>query len=845
MDEDGKKRTKKHKNRLKFKKNLTYHFLCCIMQLHVAQIVYKYSQGSEVSFQALFAGSGVGYCDTVKRGSMQNMYGNRRKGGKIMKRKLLAVLLASAMVVSMTACGNNNAPAEPEAPSDQTEADAPSTDNEGTENSDDTTGGDEEEEAVYAELRSLANKEYGTDYVSMYSQFGKETSIADVIEDEETGFAYIERDGVRYELGLDFLSMAMVYNVTVPDGGVWETEDDVYATWWKLYIQRWNYLLPEIPLYSNEYYDLYNADIKGVEEHPTNPYWSPSDALIDWTSEKESGDIIIGNTTELSGKFRYATFGGNNPNAADLDIQEMTVGLETVATTKEGGFEWNDTVVKSHEAVDNADGSKTFTIEINEGLKFSDGSPVTAKNYVVFTMVFSSPVGAAAAGKDHMSGRPIVGFGDFNTYAGPDSAEGNKVFTGLHLIDDYKFSVTISPDELPYFYDITYAGFTAQYVPMWINECDILDDGDGVYFTDDFYAMTGDKYDMADYVYGISRNTDTTYPYSGPYMVESFDVADSSAVLKINPEFPGNYEGAVPSIETVIYKRIIPSTQLADLQSGGIDAISGITGGNETNEALALADGSGGKYVYTHYSRAGYGKLGFRADFGPVQFAEVRQAIAYCMDRAAFAKDFTGGYGGVTDGPYYTGSWMYKAAVGQGMMLDAYATSADSAIAVLEEGGWVYDAEGNAYESGVRYKQIPAEEMSENDITFQSKDGAYVTNQVGDYYYMPLVLNWYGTSDNPFTDLLQTGFYSNENLKTAGFEIQQTIGEFNPMLDELYQAAVYGYYSGTPLYTCFNFATGFTSAAYDYAYNLTIDPDMYDNYSQYYIKDEADAYWLK
>ena len=110
---------------------------------------------------------------------------------------------------------------------------------------------------------------------------------------------------------------------------------------------------------------------------------------------------------------------------------------------------------------------------------------------------------------------------------------------------------------------------------------------------------------------------------------------------------------------------------------------------------------------------------------------------------------------------------------------------------------------------------------------------------------MPLVLNWYGTSNNEFTDLLVTGFMENENIKAAGFVVQNTIGEFNPMLDELYQAPIYGFYSGTPLYTCFNLATGFTSAAYDYSYNMTIDPSMYDNYSAYYIKDEADIYWLQ
>ncbi len=696
--------------------------------------------------------------------------------------------------------------------------------------------------AEEAETKSINGKEYGVDYTSLYSQFGKETTIADVTEDEETGLCYIEKDGVEYELGLDFLSMAMVYNTQVVDG--WDTEDDVYATWWRYYMQRWNYLMPEIPLYANEYYDLYNAQIKGTDEHPTNPYWSPASALIDWTSEKEDNSIIMGNTTDLSGKFRYAAFGGTNPGAADLDVQNLSTGLETVAITKEGGYEWNPTVVKSHEETMNEDGTRTYTVTIYDDLKLSDGTPVTVKNYVVFPMVFSSPVGVAAAGKDHQSGMTLEGFKTFNTYDGTEGS-GTKELAGLRMIDDYTYSITVSADYANYFYAISYAGLSAYDVSLWIGDADVKDDGNGVYFTDDFYAKEGDKYVMADHIVTASQNTDTTYPYSGPYVVKSYDSADKSAVLELNPNFKGNYEGVKPTIAKVVYKKIVSSTQLEDLKAGTLDVIAGITGGDETNEALALADGSDGKYVYTHYSRAGYGKLGFRADYGPAQFTEVRQAVAYCMDRAKFAKDFTGGYGGVVDGPYYSGSWMYKAAVDQGMILNAYATSVDSAIEVLTEGGWVYDAEGNDYVEGVRYKKIPGAVATENDINYKSKDGAYVTTKVGDDYYMPLVLNWYGTSDNPFTDQLMTGFASNDNVIAAGFNVQYTIGDFAPMLDELYQAAVYGYYSGSPMYSVFNFATGFTSAAYDYSYQMTIDPAMYDDYSAYYIKDQADVYWLK
>ncbi len=699
------------------------------------------------------------------------------------------------------------------------------------------------------QVMTLGNYKYGEDYTSLYDKYGANITIADVTEDEETGFGYITVDGEEKLLGLDFLTMAMVYNTT--PAGDYETEDDVYAAWWRLYITRWNYLLPEVPLYSNEYYDLYNAQIKGVDEYPTNPFWSPASALIDWSSEKEDNSIILGNSTELSGQFRYAAFGKSSPGASDNDVEGLTSGLETVSTTKEGGYTWNETVVDSHEEVTNEDGSLTYTIKIKDDLKFSDGSAVTAKDYLAFTMAFGSPVGTEAASRES-SYRTVVGWqGAYQKYTGPGSEEGTKEFAGLHLIDDYTFSVTVPADYANYFYKITYGGFSANYAAAWLGEgVEIKDDGNGCYLSDEFYAKDADgKYIQAANIKklctDISEENYAAFPWSGPYAVKSFDNTDSTATLVKNEYFKGNYEGATPKIGTIIYKKIVPSTQIEDLKAGGLDVIAAITGGAETDEALKLADESEGKYVYTHYSRAGYGKLGFRADYGPAQFASVRQAIALCMDRAQFAKDFTGGYGGVVDGPYYTGSWMYKAAVDQGMLLDSYATSADAAIEVLEADGWVYNADGTDYTGeGVRYKAIPADKINENDQNYKSVDGAYKTEEVNGVYLMPLVINWYGTADNPFTDLLQTGLKANENVAKAGMVVYNTIGDFAPMLDELYQMAVYGFYSGSPMYCAFNFATGFNSAAYDYAFNMTIDPSMYDDYSAYYIKDFADICWL-
>jgi len=506
---------------------------------------------------------------------------------------------------------------------------------------------------------------------------------------------------------------------------------------------------------------------------------------------------------------------------------------------------------------DNEDGSRTYTITINDDLVFSDGSPITAKNYLYTAMAFSTPVATEAAAKDHMSMMYYAGYEAYAAFDGTNDGvaitdeEGaetgvvaSKIMTGLRLIDDYTFSVTVDAAYLPYYYAIAYAGFTPTYKDLWLGEYDIADDGEGCYITDGFYAKEGESYTMAAHISASAWNTDSTYPYSGAYTIESYDEGEKTAVLAINENYKGNYEGTKPSIAKIVYKKIVTETQLEDLKSGGVDVLSGITGGKETDEAIALVDGSDGAFVYTHYSRAGYGKLGFRADYGPAQFPAVRKALTLCMDRATFAKDFTGGYGGVVDGPYYTGSWMYAKANEQGMLLDAYATSVDAAIAALEADGWIYNAEGGEYTEGVRYKMISAEYASENDKNYQSVDGAYKTVEIDGAYYMPLVLNWYGTVDNDFTDLLVFGFEQNENVNAAGFAVQKTIGDFAPMLDELYQQQIYGYYSGTPMYNCFNFATGFTSAVYDYSYNWTIDPGMYDDYSINYVKDVADIYWL-
>ena len=697
-------------------------------------------------------------------------------------------------------------------------------------------------------------KEYGIDYISLYDQFGAGTSIKDVTEDPETGLVYLNApDGKQYELGLDFLSMAMVYN-TDPTGSVYDSEEDVYAAWWRYYVTRWNMLLPEIPLYCEEYYDVFSSKITGVEEHPTNPYWGPARALLYWASEKEDNSLILGSTEELTGKFRFpgyctASYDSSSISiaAGDRDICSLITGLETVVTDREGRYIVNPTAVKDLQTAENEDGTVTYTITIYDDLKFSDGSPVTAKNYLYFPMVFSSHSAALAVNTVPDELRRYVGYEGFHYYGAYeegtklDFANGivvSKVFPGLRLLDDYRFSVTVTKDYVPYFFARgIYPAFAPTHKSLWIKGGDIADDGEGCYFTDDFWSSG-----QVELIQEHAIHADPSVPCAGPYCFDFWDEDTGRVILRRNPYFKGNYEGVKPSIETVIWQAVDPDAMPAALESGAVDYLSTVREPEDIDELLAL-QAEPGAIASTHYTRAGYGKLAFRCDFGPVQFPEVRQAIALCMDRTAFADEYTGGLGGIVDGPYYTGSWMYKAAVRQGMTLDPYTTSPEEAVRVLEEGGWIYDKDGKPYTQGVRYKKIPGEYATETDILYKSPDGEYVTAKVGDDYYMPLVLNWFGSEENSVTPVLERRFEQNELLAAAGFQVEKRIGPFQIMFDEFYQNYPYSGFWQPPSYNVFNFAANFDDPGYDCSFKMTVDPDMYDNYSAYFFKDPADLYW--
>lgn len=528
------------------------------------------------------------------------------------------------------------------------------------------------------------------------------------------------------------------------------------------------------------------------------------------TAEPASNQIIFGSTTELSGDLGNAWW---TNNAADMDIRTLIDDYDVITTDQEGAFVENKTVCGGVESVENEDGTKTFTVKINEGLMYNNGDPITAADYVAYALIAYSPAAKEAGAKNSAGAATVVGATEYM------NGEADTI-SGIHLVDEYTYSITVSADYLPYYFDMTYASLKPLSLKLYASaDLTVKDDGEGVYL--DGGELKADEIDASRYVYEGRIS-------AGPYQLVEFDQAALQATLEINPNYAGNFEGQKPSIEKIIYTKAVQETMMDTLKTGGVDFLSALTDGNEINTALDMEEAGG--FHTVSYDRNGYGVLSFQCDFGPTQFQAVRHAVAYLLDRNEFANQFCQGYGSVVNGPYGVAMWMYQESKEElSEKLNPYAYSVDKAIEELEKDGWVYDENGDAYTSGIRYKKVTAEEAGDYEHNITLADGTIL---------MPLIIEWASSENNSVSELLAVMLANGEQTAEAGMQINMHTMSFDDLLNYMYRDASQGDQYGVPTYGMYNLATNWT-AQYDVSYNFTLDPELIAmGYNTTFSKDE-------
>ena len=513
-----------------------------------------------------------------------------------------------------------------------------------------------------------------------------------------------------------------------------------------------------------------------------------------------TGQLVIGTTTDLESDFYDASF---NNTATNYKLYDLLHGYGTVVSDIDGAFVYDPTVVKSHEEVENEDGTKTYTVTINDGLVWSDGTPITAKDYVFQLLLESSPEMNQVDGYPSQAGYSLVGYDAY--FAGE-----TENFAGVHLVDDMTYSVTVKAEELPYHYDITYASAAPRPMHVIAPDCDIVDSADGASISGEF---------TADLLLKTINDPDTGYRYNpsvvcGPYMFESYDTASRQGTIVVNPDYAGDYRGVKPVIEKIIIKTVKSDTMINELASGSVDLLFQCSGADTINGGLDLVDQ--GKAEKNTFFRNGYGKIQFDCSQFPTDSQNVRQAIAYCLDRGEFARQYSGGYASVVHSYYGLAQWEYqesKTWIDEN--LETYEKNIDKAKELLDADGWNKNADGSDYSgTGTRYKEVDGE-------------------------LKPLVIEWANTDGNPVSELLATMLP--EAMTEAGMELKATTMDF-PTLSACIS------HSGDKIYNMYNLATGFALASSPWYYYSTDPVWMQGGYNSNWISDtdlEAAAYALK
>ncbi len=518
-------------------------------------------------------------------------------------------------------------------------------------------------------------------------------------------------------------------------------------------------------------------------------------------STAEKGTIIYGSSTEIGGDFAPGAWWTNN--ATDNMIREMSNDYYITTTNQGGELVMNETVCESYTGVVNQDGTKTFTVKINEGLVYNNGEAITAADYV-WPLVFSSSKAAADL--------ETLLTGHLTYVGGKEYREETATFvSGIRLIDEYTFSVTIVADKIPYFFDLAYLNIAPFSMKYWLGDAvELKDDGEGAYIA----GLTADavkaQLEFARFHAGEDRVS------AGPYNLVEYDKGALQATFTINENYAGNFEGQKPSIEKIVIVKAEDATWADQIKTGAFNFYDTMTDGSQINTALDIIEAGG--FDYVEFDRPGYGMLNFQCDFGPTQYEAVRKAVALLLDRNEFANTFCLGWGSVVNGPYGTGLWQaQEAEEWLDATLNTYSYDPELANEMLTQDGWIYNADGSEWTEGnIRHKKVTAVEAGTYVHNVTLEDGTIL---------MPLIIEWSSSENNSVSELLNVMLAQSEATAAAGMKINQNVMTFTELLNYYYRDASQGDKYAVPTYGMFNLATNFTPT-YDMSYEWTDDPDL-------------------
>jgi len=405
--------------------------------------------------------------------------------------------------------------------------------------------------------------------------------------------------------------------------------------------------------------------------------------------------LVVGHTTMMNGNF-FSEIWGNN--TADIDVRSLLHEYPLVSWTSDGDYQVNEIVVNTLEIINSGNGDKTFNVTLQPDLRYSDGSAITAKDYVFSYLLMSSPqimeLSGVAAARDYIQGA-------LEYQAGED-----ETISGVRLLGDYAFSVIVPGEFLPYYFELNYINISPLPYSVLVPGSDIADNGEGAYIVGEFTADVLRETILNDETGYLSHPAVT----SGPYKLVKYDSITDIAEFEINPFYKGNYEGQIPAIPKLIFREVKNETIIAELNAGTVDLVNKVTEGQVIDDGLLLA--AGGAFAAVPYPRTGAGFIAVSAEREITSSVQMRQALAYCIDYDLLPLEFLKGYGERVYGYYGLGQWMVAERQEQLEQMQPYTLDLEKAASLIAADGWTLNSKGEPFDpqnDTFRYRETDGE----------------------------------------------------------------------------------------------------------------------------------------
>ncbi len=363
-----------------------------------------------------------------------------------------------------------------------------------------------------------------------------------------------------------------------------------------------------------------------------------------------------------------------NPNIMDGDLPSIDKGTAAqITVTVPKGTLYFDTQ-KAFSIVTATEDVKTtqmvITGTIKSGLKWDDGQPFTAKDFVFTWQTNCSPDFQAAGALD-------------NSLCPPQSSGvGNLI--KMEAPDDTHVVATLTPGVVDPTYFLDWGAYSTNCLG-----CGPLPQ----------HVFANEK--PAD-IFKDTKLGQSLIGY-GPYMLKEWVKGDHASFVP-NP----NWGGDKPKTPNVIYKFIADTNQLmAQLLIGDIDAGGGTTGlGLDQYLALKDADTKGTIHLFVDKKAPTWEHLDFNLNDpkdktlkAPNPFfsdPRVRQAIAYAINRDKMVKEIVYDQAEKVYEPFLSEQWAYTDSVTK------YEYNVDKANQLLDQAGWTKGADGIRAKNGVK-----------------------------------------------------------------------------------------------------------------------------------------------